>query len=185
MSADSGSVRGNEGSMASWSLAILAAVFAVKLWLALVVPLFGDEAFYWMESRHPAPAYSDLPFMTALLVGAGTWLAGDGYLGVRLAFLGLGALLPWLVYRFAARFETRTDALLAAGATACLPLAGTLGLLAVPDVPLAVLAVAGLVAACRAVESGAIRWWVLAGVFAALGLCTHYRFAVWLAGPAL
>lgn len=164
-------------------LALVGVLIAVKLWLATLIPLFGDEAFYWLESRHPAVAYSDLPFMTALLVKAGTWLAGDSYLGVRLGFLCLGAVIPWQVYRLSRLLGRERDAIRAAGAVACTPLAATLGLLAVPDVPLVVFALAGLLSACRAVRSGSWVWWALAGSWAALGLCTHYRFAIWLIGP--
>ena len=36
-----------------------------KLLLAVWLPPFGDEAFYWQEGQHLAWAYSDLPGCTA------------------------------------------------------------------------------------------------------------------------
>lgn len=163
----------------------LALLLVVKLLLAWQLPLFGDEAFYWLESRHLALAYSDLPPLTALLVRAGTAVAGHSYLGVRLAFLVLGALVPVLVWWLARRLAGAGAAWPAAAASACVPLAATLGVLALPDVPLVVLGLAGLAAFVRALDGDERRWWIAAGVLAALGLCAHYRFAALLIGPAL
>ena len=69
----------------------------IKIFLASQLSLFGDdEAFYWQCSQYPASAYSDHPFMTALFIMAGTKLLGNTYLGVRLVFLILGGLIPFL-----------------------------------------------------------------------------------------
>lgn len=163
----------------------LAVLHGIKLWLAWQVPLFGDEAFYWLESRHPAPAYSDLPFLTAMLVRAGTALAGDTYFGVRLPFLLLGMAVPALAALLARQFGDRRTAWWAAGATGCLPLAAMLGVLALPDAALVVLGLAGLLSLVKALRGANRGWWLAAGACAALGLCTHYRFAALLAGPAL
>lgn len=162
----------------------LGMLLAMKIALAWRLPLFGDEAFYWLEAQHPAAAYSDLPFLTAMLVRAGTLVAGDTYLGVRLWFLVLGAAVPGLVWLLARRLAGPRSAWPAAAATACVPLAAMLGVLALPDVPLVVLGLAGLAAFLRALDGGSRAWWLAAGALAALGFCTHYRFAALLAGPA-
>lgn len=166
------------------ALVALGALLAVKILLAWRLPLFGDEAFYWLEAQHPAAAYSDLPFMTAMLVRAGTLVAGDTYLGVRLWFLVLGAVVPGLVWILARRLAGRSAAWPAAAATACVPLAAMLGVLALPDVALVAVGLAGLAAFLRAMDGGGRAWWLAAGGLAALGFCTHYRFAALLAGPA-
>lgn len=167
------------------TLAGLSVLTAAKILLAWQLPLFGDEAFYWLGAQHPAPAYSDLPFMTALLVRAGTLVAGDTYIGVRLWFLVLGAMVPWLVWILARRLAGSGAAWPAAAGSACVPLAAVLGVLALPDVPLVVLGLGGLAAFVRALDGGSRAWWLFAGALAALGLCTHYRFAALLAGPVL
>ena len=46
-------------------IAVWAALLLAKLWLAASLLPFGDEAFYALESRQLAWAYSDLPGMTA------------------------------------------------------------------------------------------------------------------------
>ena len=57
-----------------WGL--FAVVFAIKLLVAARLPLFVDEAFYWLEGQHLAPAYSDLPGLTAWLARLGVSLGG-------------------------------------------------------------------------------------------------------------
>ena len=50
------------------------AVLLLKFAIAWRLPLFVDEAFYWLEGQHLAAAYSDLPGLTAWLTRLGTWL---------------------------------------------------------------------------------------------------------------
>lgn len=159
-------------------LAVWAALLAVKLAIALMLPPFGDEAFYWQEGRHLAWAYSDLPGATAWLARLGVALGGDTLLGLRWPFLLLGALVPWLVARIAAR-EFGAQAGWRAGILAALlPLAGTLGVLALPDVPLTFAAVLCLDAGMRLLRG--VSWraclWLALGL--ALGAFSHYRFAL-------
>ena len=114
------------------------AVLAVKCVLAMHLPLFVDEAFYWQEGMHPAWAYSDLPGLTAWLTRIGVGLFGHDALGLRIPFLLLAAAVPWLVARVTAREFGATAGWQAALLALLLPLAGTLGLLAVPDAAMAV-----------------------------------------------
>src|SRR5262245_2807545 len=73
----------------------------LKLLIAMRLPPFVDEVFYWQEGRHLALAYSDLPGLTAWLTRLGTAVAGTNAFGLRWPFLVLGAALPWLVIRIA------------------------------------------------------------------------------------
>ncbi|HEY5300664.1 MAG TPA: glycosyltransferase family 39 protein, partial [Acetobacteraceae bacterium] len=80
------------------ALLALLALTLVRLAIADLAPLAPDEAYYWVWSRALAPGYLDAPPMVALWVRAGTALAGDGALGIRL--LGplsgaLGSILLW------------------------------------------------------------------------------------------
>ena len=79
----------------SWTLLLLG-----RALLAAQLPLFGDEAFYAWESRHPAWAYSDLPGFTAWSILLGRAVL-ESELGIRLASLLLGALLPLQLMRIA------------------------------------------------------------------------------------
>lgn len=162
--------------IAGWLLLCL-----FKLALAAGLPLFVDEAFYWQEGRHLAWAYSDLPGLTAWLARLGVALGGTHALALRLPFLLLGALLPWLVVRMAAReFDPATG--WQAGLLALLlPLAGTLGVLAVPDVALLVASALCLDAGLRALRAVDTPTAAELALGLTLGGLCHYRFAAVIA----
>ncbi|MCX7555441.1 glycosyltransferase family 39 protein [Xanthomonadaceae bacterium JHOS43] len=153
-----------------WTV-FLAAGFLVAAYL----PLFVDEAFYWQESRHPAWAYSDLPGLTAWLIRLGTSVAGDTLLGIRWPFLLLGSAVPWLVV-LAARPLGELQAWRAGMLALLLPLSGWLGVLALPDVPMNLAAMACLIGGARAIRG--VDWpavlWLGTGLV--LGGLSHYRF---------
>ncbi len=137
--------------------------------------LFGDEAFYWMCSQRLAFAYADHPFMTALLVRGGAELLGPQPLGVRLCFLGLGALLPWGLFVLARPLVGSRDAMLVAGAALLVPVLAIGGVVAVPDVPLVLFSATALLCFENATRSGRRAAWLGAGAATALALATHYR----------
>ena len=159
-------------------LALWTGLLLLKLWLACTVPLLGDEAWYWLEGQHPAWAYSDLPGLTAWMARLGVAIGGDNALGLRWPFLLLGAALPWLSLRIAARWFG-DDAGWRAGLFALLlPLASSTGLLALPDVPLVfatLLAFDACTALLASATSGAC---VQLAIALALGANSHYRFAI-------
>jgi 4-amino-4-deoxy-L-arabinose transferase-like glycosyltransferase len=178
---------GNDASvvagLARWRAAFVTlflCLLVVKLVLAARLQPFGDEAFYWQESRHPAWGYSDLPPLTAWLIRLGEAIAGHSVLGMRWPFLLLGSSLPWLLVAFGRRaFDARTG--WQAGLLClCLPLAGSLGVMAMPDVPLTVAGAVAMLALLKALDEGRWRDWLLLG--AALAICwmSHYRAAMFM-----
>lgn len=156
----------------AWSLVLLA-----KLALAATLQPFGDEAFYAQEARHPAWAYSDLPGLTAWLAWLGTAVAGPSIFAVRLPFVLLGSLLPWLVLRMARR-SFGDDVGWQAGLLALLlPLGGAMGVLALPDVPMLLAALLALDAAHSLLRRAGAAAFAQLGFALALGALAHYRFA--------
>lgn len=151
-----------------------------KIVLAAQLAPFGDEAWYWQESRHLALGYSDLPPLTAWMIALGEALFGHGVLAMRAPFLLLGAGLPLLVVRTTTRvFDARAGwcaGLLALG----LPLLATLGIFALPDVPLTFAAALALDAFERAARERRWRDWVVLGLALALANLAHYRAAMLL-----
>ncbi len=154
------------------SLLVLKTVFAVAL------DLYSDEIFYWQASTFPAIAYSDLPFIAALLAGIGSAFFGNEAWAVRSLFLVMGTAIPLLVYWVACPHVPKRQAIEAAGLTLCLPLGGFLGVLAVPDVPLLFFGLLFLGSLDRATRDKGTRYWIAAGIAAALGVSTHYRFVL-------
>lgn len=157
----------------------LTLVGACKLWIAARLAPFGDEAFYWQESRHLAWAYSDLPGLTAWLIALGERLFGHSTLAMRAPFLLLGTLIPLLIVALARQAGADARAGWQAGLWAlALPLLGTLGVLALPDVALTFASLLALLAFARALRGDRWRDWIgLGGALALAWLC-HYRAAV-------
>ncbi len=151
-------------------------ITAVKLVVAARLPLFVDEAFYWQEGQHLAAAYSDLPGLTAWLARVGVEIGGHHVLALRLPFLAIGAWLPWAVSRIATRWFGNVAGWQAGSLTLLMPLSATLGMLAVPDVPMAMAAVLCLGAGARLlrqVDAGAA---VRLALGLLIGALSHYRF---------
>ena len=166
--------------IAAWALLLL-----VKLWLAASLLPFGDEAFYALEARRLAWAYSDLPGLTAWLIRAGIECGGPSALAMRAPFLLIGACVPWLVVRIARRWGG-ADAGWQAGLLALLmPLSGLSGLLALPDGPMLLAALLCLDAFAALLQRFGAAAALQLALGLALGAFSHYRFAlVVLAGAA-
>jgi 4-amino-4-deoxy-L-arabinose transferase-like glycosyltransferase len=158
--------------IALWAMAMLC-----KCLLAARLPLFVDEAFYWQEGRHPAWAYSDLPGLTAWLARFGVEVFGHHPLGLRLPFLLIAAALPWWIAAIARREVRHADGWAAGSLTVLLPLLGTLGVLALPDVPLALATVLCLDGGARLLRGVGWRPVLMLAAGLAIGGLTHYRFA--------
>lgn len=161
-----------------WCIAF-GVVFAAELLLKLLVALhlapFVDEAFYWQESRHLAFGYSDLPPLTALMIRAGETMAGHGLFGMRWPFLLVASALPWLMVALGRRcFGPRVGWQAGLGSL-MLPLAATLGVVALPDVALTSASALALYALVGAMDTNRWRDWTLLGVALALAWVTHYR----------
>ncbi len=167
----------------TWWL-VLFALTAAKVLLAWRLPLFGDEAFYWLESRHLAPAYDDVPALTPWLIRLGTTIGGHAEWAVRLPFLLTSLATAWLAARIGGAVLGRRFSPLAGTLALLLPLFAANGLLAVPDVPLT-LAVLVCTEGLRrlAVAAPAGAYWLACGL--ALGWWSHYRFLVPLAAAGM
>ncbi|MCJ0824359.1 glycosyltransferase family 39 protein [Luteimonas sp. 50] len=159
-----------------WFLVLWASLLVLKLVLAAQLPLFVDEAFYWQEGQHLAWAYSDLPGLTAWLTRIGVALGGNTPLALRAPFLLLAACLPWLVARIAAREFDPALGWQAGIFAMLLPLAGTLGLLAVPDVAMALATLLCMDAGTRLLRNVSATAALELAAGLAIGALSHYRF---------
>lgn len=160
-------------------------VVLIQIVLGARLDLYSDEIFYWFASTRPAWAYSDLPFMAAWLAGIGDALGVHHPLAVRAPFLILGATIPALIYWVAQPLTGHRPALESALLSLCVPLLGFAGLLAVPDVPLLVCGLLSMGCFHRAITTQRGYWWLAAGLAAAAGFSTHYRFAPYAAAALI
>jgi Dolichyl-phosphate-mannose-protein mannosyltransferase len=156
------------------SLAILALV-ALRLVAAAWTPLTFDEAYYWMWSKHLAGGYYDHPPMVALVIRAGTMIAGDTELGVRLVSILLALPMSFAVYRAAeilfADVRVAASAAILLNAT-LLAAVGTL--IVTPDSPLLVASSFVLFCLAKVLETGRGAWWLAVGAAVGAALLSKY-----------
>ncbi|HVR81376.1 MAG TPA: glycosyltransferase family 39 protein [Luteimonas sp.] len=157
-------------------LGLWVVVLLLKLVLAAYLPLFVDEAFYWQEGRHLAMAYSDLPGLTAWLTRIGVAFGGNNTLALRAPFLLIAACIPWLVARITAREFNAVQGWQAGSFALLLPLAGTLGLLAVPDAAMTFATLLCMDAGTRLLRGVNATAALELAVGLAIGALSHYRF---------
>lgn len=170
---------------------MLAALTLLRLVVAGATPLSADEAYYWVWSHALAPGYLDHPPMVALWVAAGTALAGEGALGVRL--LGpLSAALGSLMLAQAAAdllpgdLATRRRAGLVAAALMNATLLFGIGSVTMtPDTPLLFFWTATLWALARLSATGRGGWWLVAGAAAGLAGASKYSAVLMVPGILL
>lgn len=171
------------------ALILLAALTAVRVFVALRFPLAPDETYYWEWSRRLDWGYYDQGPMIAWLIRASTSLIGSAEIGVRAAILLCATLTLWLVYLTGARLFGRRAGFLAMliGGVTPMGLAG--GFIATYDVPLA-LGWAGAMycMTCIALtpsegDGSSPLWtpWLALGAVTGLGLLSKYTMA--LAAP--
>ena len=166
--------------------ATIAALTVIRLVLAAWMPLAPDEAYYWIWSRALAPGYLDHPPMVALWIRAGTALAGQTALGVRLLGPVAAAVASALLFDAARLLFPATRA----GIPAVLLLNASLllgvgSIIMTPDSPLLFFWTAALWAMARLAAGGSGHWWLAAGIFAGLALDSKYTAVFLPAGIGL
>lgn len=147
----------------------------LRLFVAAATPLSEDEAYYWVWSHALAPGYLDHPPMVALWIRAGTWLAGEGALGVRLwAPLSAAAGSVLLARAAELLFPGRRLGVPAAALLNGTLLVGAGAVTMTPDTPLLLFWTATLWALARLLRSGDGRWWLAVGLFAGCAMASKY-----------
>jgi 4-amino-4-deoxy-L-arabinose transferase-like glycosyltransferase len=172
-------------ALMAWLVA-LAVLTALRLVVAGVTPLAPDEAYYWVWSRSLQGGYLDHPPMVALFIAAGTAIAGETALGVRMMgplSLALGSIL--LARAAEDLFPGRNAGPWAAALLNATLLAGIGGVTMTPDTPLLFFATAALWATARLHRTDDGRWWLAIGLFAGLALVSKYTAVLLGAGLVL
>jgi 4-amino-4-deoxy-L-arabinose transferase-like glycosyltransferase len=163
---------------------VILALVALRLVAAAFTPITFDEAYYWMWSKHLAGGYYDHPPMVAVVIRAGTMIAGDTELGVRLVSILLALPMSYAVYRAAAilfggaRVAARAAILLNVTLMAAV---GTM--IVTPDAPLLVASSFVLFCLAKVLETGRGAWWL--GVGAAVGAALLSKYTSLFFGLAI
>jgi 4-amino-4-deoxy-L-arabinose transferase-like glycosyltransferase len=173
-----------EGKLARNTVLMVLALVALRLAAAVWTPLTFDEAYYWMWSKNLAFGYYDHPPMVALVIRAGTLIAGDTELGVRLVSILLALPMSFAVYRAAAILFGGTrlamDAVVLLNVTL---MAGVGTLIVTPDSPLLVASSFVLFFLAKVLQTGRGEWWLAVG--AAVGCALLSKYTAFLFGPAI
>ena len=162
---------------------VFALTLALKLALAAMFPMTGDEAFFYQWGVHPAWGYSDHPPMV------GWWLAvlrllGDSTLALRLATVAVTSVIALGVVDLARRWlpaEREASAWMAGAAYLALPWSW-LFVLVTTDTPLVFFMAVSAWCYLRADQcqagGGRVGWYALAGLFVGLAFLSKYFAAL-------
>jgi len=160
------------------------ALVALRLIAAAWTPLTFDEAYYWMWSKHLAFGYYDHPPGVAVVIRAGTAIAGDTEFGVRLVSILLALPMSFAVYRTASILFGGVRVAATAAILLNVTLMAAVGTLIVtPDAPLLVTSGFLLFFLAKVLETGRGAWWLAVG--AAAGLALQSKYTSLLFGPAI
>src|ERR1700674_6096689 len=174
----------NEGRFVRNTVLTILALVALRLVAASWTPLTFDEAYYWRWSKHLAFGYYDHPPAVAYVIRAGTMIAGDTELGVRLVSILLALPMSFAVYRAATILFGGERVAATATILLNVTLMAAVGTLIVtPDAPLLVASSFVLFFLAKVLESGRGAWWLAGG--AAVGAALLSKYTALFFGPAI
>ena len=176
--------RSDEASLARWTALIIVGTILIRLVAAALTPLTFDEAYYWTWSKNLAGGFYDHPPMVALVIRAGTLIAGDTQLGVRIFSILLALPMSWAVYRAAEIFFANRMV----AATAAILLNSTMlvwveTVIITPDSPLIVSSAFVLYFLAKVFETQRGAWWLAVG--AAVGAALLSKYNALFLGPII
>ncbi len=153
-------------------------LFRVFLLFTNGLPLYADEAQYWIWSQHLEFGYYSKPPMIAAIIAASTWLLGDGVAGIRFLSPIIHMFTSFVILALGRRLFDWQIGALGAIIFITLPSIFLSSMLISTDVPLMLIWVLILYTLYSALETNRLTYWCLSGVLAGLGLMTKYHFAI-------
>jgi 4-amino-4-deoxy-L-arabinose transferase-like glycosyltransferase len=163
---------------------VILALVALRLVGAALTPITFDEAYYWMWSKSLAGGYYDHPPMVAFVIRAGTMIAGDTELGVRLVSILLALPMSFAIYRSAAILFGGARVAATSAILLNVTLLAAVGTMIVtPDAPLLVASSFVLFFLAKVLETGRGAWWLAVG--AAVGAALLSKYTALFFGPAI
>jgi hypothetical protein len=152
----------------------------LKFILALYIPVFGDESYYWFWGQHLQLSYFDHPGMVGWL----TWLGSKLTLFpmavmVRWPFVILGTLSFFLFIKILQQLKQESQTI----TWLCLfylmnPMLGIGSILATPDVPLVFFWSLSFWLTLQIIATQKTSYYALLGLVLGLGLCSKYHIVL-------
>lgn len=110
-------------------------LLGIKLLIATFIPIFPDEAYYWVWSKHLQLSYFDHPAMTSWLFFLGTPFESF-FSATRLPGVLLGHFSIWIWFNLIGNYLSNQGKCFLLLVLTLNPLSGLGGLILTPDIPL-------------------------------------------------
>ena len=157
-----------------------------KILLAISIPVFADEAYYYIWTLHPQLSYFDHPAMVSWLISLGQPLSHvSTQLGLRFLFILCSTLtLYFWILIFKKNQFSEKQTLFFLILLILNPLFGVGSILATPDVPLVLFWTMSYWAYLHLFDANTARqkifWYSLLGICLGLGFCSKYHIVLFL-----
>ncbi len=159
---------------------LVGGLFAVRLFLALLLPLSPQEAYYWNYSRHLALSYFDHPPLCAWTIALFAFVFGNSVFAIRLPALLYSAGTFLVLYSFVSKLvETRLKQFLPLLLS---PFFFLGGMQMLPDSPFMFFFGLALYFGHRAAVQGNESSWYSFGIAAGLAMLSKYSAVLVFAG---
>lgn len=160
----------NTEKLTGAALGFLFLLLIFRLWYAGTHGIIGDEAHYWLWSRHFAPGYYDQGPGIALFIRAGTSIFGHNPFGIRFVPVLLSVLTGWLGFVTVRAWLGARVALVSLVTLSVAPLLAVGGMLATYDNPMVLWWTSGLCALTWTLQTERRAGWYLVGACVGGGL---------------
>jgi dolichol-phosphate mannosyltransferase len=165
--------------------AFLLALNLFKLYAARSFPLIGDEAYYWLWSKHLDLSYVDHPPMIAYFNTLLSFLFGDNEMAVRLGAILIVLLVSWIIYLTAKELYDKKAATAAVIIFNLMPTFFGGGMFLVPQTVLFLFYSLSFYFLVRLRKTGRPVYWYLLGISTGAGLLSDYVMGLFVIGTFL
>lgn len=156
--------------------------FVSKVLLAYFVPVFGDEAYYYIWSLHPQLSYFDHPPMVSWFIYMGHLILPAGNpLSLRIFFISAN-LLASVVWLKILKSKNLSEESITIWLFLFMlnPLLGPGSILATPDVPLVLFWSLSYYCYLKILNTNHLAWYTYLGIFLGLGFCSKYHIVIFV-----
>jgi 4-amino-4-deoxy-L-arabinose transferase-like glycosyltransferase len=163
---------------ARWAAVILLAGTIFRLFYSTHLELVGDEAYYWLWSRHPDICYLDKGPIIAWFIWIGTALFGQTVFGIRFFAVLLACGTGIGIYLLARRLFSENVAFWSVVLAALTPLFAVGAALMTIDTVYIFFWTLAALAFWRAKDEEKVGWWILTGILIGFSMLSKYTGAI-------
>ena len=165
---------------ALWAAVILLGGSIFRLWYSTHLELVGDEAYYWLWSRHPDICYLDKGPVIAWFIWVGTALFGQTVFGIRFFAVLLACGTGIGIYLLARKLFSDKVAFWSVVLAAVTPLFAVGATLMTIDTVYIFFWTFAALTFWQAKDEEKLRWWLLTGILIGFSMLSKYTGAIQL-----